>query len=79
MQYLVLRDCFVGEVLRVQGDVVELPASVEKSSKNFRLVAGEDSEALREPANGEYRCSKCESIHRETSKLGVRHMKYQVE
>ena len=36
----------------------------------------EDEDEDRELLDGEYRCSKCGKIHRETSKLGKRHLKY---
>ncbi len=75
MQYLVLRDCYVGEVFRRQGDTVELPDDLEKSEKNFTLIGGEPGD-LREPSSTEYRCSKCSSNHKESSKLGKRHLKY---
>jgi len=38
--YLVLRDCYVGEVFRARGTTCELPDALDKSPKNFQLAEG---------------------------------------
>lgn len=35
-----------------------------------------EPEAIRPPGEGEYFCTKCASNHKETSKVGKRHLKY---
>ena len=94
MQYICLRSCYVGEVLRKGGRVYTLPEAMEKHPKNFRPVgepepipkpaiesiteplATDTPEKPPEPNLGEYLCSKCKSSHRETSKLGKKHLKH---
>jgi hypothetical protein len=44
MEYLCLRNCYVGEVLRKGGKVYTLPAEMEKDPKNFRLVGETETE-----------------------------------
>lgn len=39
-------------------------------------IEEDDEDEDRELLEGEYRCSKCGKIHRETSKLGKKHLKY---
>ncbi len=81
MKYMCLRNCYVGERLWKEGRVYSLPDSMEKHPKNFRLVGEPEptvSDAPEQPRQlkpGEYLCSKCTSIHRETSKLGQKHLK----
>lgn len=88
MKYLCLRDCYVGDSLYYQGQAYELPDDMRKSEKNFQLLEEQPVEAKpvpdtqekpREPKSGEYLCSKCLSIHRESSKLGQKHLKYKQE
>ncbi len=85
MRYQVLRNCYAGEVFRRKGDVLELPDELVKDPANFRPLGEAPTEeeqrapaAPREPGEGEYRCSKCESNHKETSKLGKRHLALRV-
>ncbi len=83
IEYLCLRNCFVNVMLWKEGRVYTLPAEMEKHPKNFRLVGepepvpavSDTPEKSRESKPDEYLCSKCNSIHRETSKLGKKHLK----
>ena len=88
MQYLCLRDCYVNDRFWQKGEAYELPDEMEKSEKNFKLVepqpitepvTTETPEKPRELKPGQYFCSKCQAIHRETSNLGKRHLKYKLE
>ncbi|MEE8471223.1 MAG: hypothetical protein V3S51_07835 [Dehalococcoidia bacterium] len=47
MQYLVLRDCYVGDVFRRKGETYDLPDGVEVSDKNFEPM--EKSVVAKEP------------------------------
>ena len=84
MQYICLRDCYVGEVFWARGTVCELPDDLDKSPKNFQLMEGgsapeSTTEILvrtRTLLAGEYLCSKCSKIHREDSRIGKRHLMY---
>ena len=84
MKYRCLRDCYVEDRLFEKGEIYELPNAFPKYEKNFELmdeptpepVIADVTEKPREPKLGEYLCSKCNGIHRETSKLGKRHLKY---
>ena len=88
MKYRCLRDCYVEDRLFAKGEIYELPDAFPKYEKNFGLmdepapepvtepVVTVATEKSREPKPGEYLCSKCNGIHRETSKLGKRHLKY---
>lgn len=77
MQYLCLRNCFTGDRFYYGGEAYEL-SGVHVSEKNFKLVNAEPitDEKLREPKSGEYWCNKCLSIHRVSSRLGRKHLKY---
>lgn len=93
MLYRCLRDCYVGDMLWHQGKTYELPDDMVKSEKNFQPIeqpvevepeqviqpVSDTPEKPREPKSGEYLCSKCHSIHRESSKLGQKHLKYKQE
>jgi len=86
VEYLCLRNCFVGVRLWKAGRVYILPEEMEKDPKNFRKVGEpvieeqgpitDTPDQPRELKPDEYSCSKCNSIHRETSKLGQKHLKY---
>ena len=92
MKYLCLRDCYVYDRFWHQGETYELPDDMEKSEKNFKpvelpepelaleseplLVVANAPEKPRELKPSEYLCSKCKTLHRESSKLGRRHLKY---
>lgn len=85
MNYICLRNCYVGERLWKEGKVYDLPDSMEIHPKNFRLVgeapAPEPVTSKSSPIrpdvipDGQYWCSKCLSLHRETSKIGKKHLK----
>ncbi len=91
MKYLCLRKCWVGDRLWYAGVEYELPDKMEKAEKNFRLLESVETpveveelapsipEKPREPNPGEYLCSKCKGIHRESSKIGTKHLKYKQE
>ncbi len=80
MKYLVLRNCFTAESQYFsKGDTVELPDEMYKAEKNFRSLETPPTNAtepLREPKPGEYLCSKCSAIHRDSSKQGKSHLKH---
>ena len=75
-----------------KGDTVELPDEMYKYEKNFRAVdapaevdktdtnevgaTGVVTEPQRELNPGEYLCSKCSAIHRDSSRVGKAHLKY---
>jgi len=48
MNYIALRDCYVGECFRYKGDIYDLPDDFPISEKNFRL-ADEQKEEVKEP------------------------------
>jgi len=50
MNYLVLRDCFVGGSYYVKGTVCDIPDNVEKSPKNFKPLDGNGDINLNKPA-----------------------------
>ncbi len=56
MPYLVLRDCYVGEMFRAKGSTVELPDALEKSEKNFKLIGASAEDA---PEAGPNICPTC--------------------
>ena len=82
-KYLCIRTCFVNERLWQQDVVYDLPD--EMSKQHFQPV---ESAPLEAPAqkpepvkpenipNGMYWCSKCETMHRESSKVGKAHLKH---
>ncbi len=66
----------------VTGDVVEhrLPFSGKSKALGKYVDKGFTfehpmAEEPREPSENEYFCDKCDTIHRNTSKLGKRHLK----
>ena len=86
--YTCIRNCFVNVQLWKAGKTYELPEAMEKDPKNFRLVGAPEpviEPERTEPAKptepralgpGEYVCSKCENPHRESSKIGKKHLKH---
>jgi len=89
MNYICLRDCYVGDRFRRQGEIYDLPDDMEKSPKNFRLVGEPEPESTPEAPpepkpepvkpdvipKGQFWCTKCKALHRETSKIGQKHLK----
>lgn len=75
MNYLCLRKCFVAGRLWQEGEVYSLPKDMQKDPKNFRPIEPSKSAVI---PKGMYRCEKCDGhpLHRETSKIGKRHLKF---
>ena len=57
---------------RLVGEPEEAPQPAPKAAS--KVVAPGTPEKSREPKPGEYLCSKCNSIHRASSKIGKRHI-----
>lgn len=88
MKYLCLRTCYVNDRLWKVGEVYDLPDGMEKSERNFKPVEQPvevEPEQVTEPKpepvkpdvipKGQYWCTKCKALHRETSKIGQRHLR----
>ena len=61
MEYLCLRDCFVGDRLWRRGETYNLPDAIEKSPKNFKLLS-DAPQAKLEPVKEEVKgfvCPEC--------------------
>ncbi|MBA7565614.1 hypothetical protein ES708_07299 [subsurface metagenome] len=79
MNYLCLRKCFVAGRLWQEGEVYSLPKGMQKDPKNFRPMETPKPTAV--ISKEMYRCGKCDGhpFHRETSKIGKRHLKFKVD
>ena len=85
MKYLCLRNCYVEDVLWRKGEVYELPDNMVKSEKNFQPLGEqpvEEPEPKPKPVKpdvipkGQFWCTKCKALHRETSNTGKKHIKH---
>ena len=88
MKYRCLRNCFINGRIYLKGEEHELPDSMVKSEKHFQPL-GEPVEVEPEPKPepvkpdkipaGMFWCPKCKILHRETSKIGQKHLKHKEE
>lgn len=88
MKYKCLRNCFVNSVYWREGEIYNLPESMEKYEKNFKMmgeplpetkltsipVTSDDTEA-----EVMYYCSKCGKNHMLDSKIGKAHLEFHSE
>ena len=72
--------CLCGNPKHYMVRFVDARVEVNKGSpKEHKILTSSDEVESIVLKPGQYFCSKCESPHRENSKVGVRHLKHNVE